>query len=123
MPYSSTAANESRTPVIYEFSVKYSLLFLYTFCVLLHGDHRKSACFAEFFCILHHIVLNYGFTLTTSMGHTLSCSFILLHSIYDPNFKELCEVLCIKDNGIAWAFGSWNVFYQYVLADEVLYVA
>lgn len=36
--------------------------------------------------------------------------------------KELCEVLCIKDNGIAWSFGSWNVFYQYVLADEVLYV-
>ena len=37
--------------------------------------------------------------------------------------EELCEVLCIKDNGIAWAFGSWNVFYQYVLVDEVLYVA
>ena len=26
-------------------------------------------------------------------------------------------------NGIAWSFGSWNVFYQYILADEVLYVA
>ena len=37
--------------------------------------------------------------------------------------KGQSEVLCIKDNGITRTFGSWNVFYQYVLADEVLYIA
>lgn len=46
---------------------------------------------------------------------------ILLRNSYIV--KEQSKVLCIVDNGIAWSLGSRNVFYQYVLADEVLYVA
>lgn len=37
--------------------------------------------------------------------------------------KKLHEILRIKDDGIARSLGSRNVFYQYILADEVLYVA
>lgn len=78
------------------------------------------------------VLTNREQTLASNMGSKLLNAYIIVRinalriasaPVLTNTPKELCEVLCIKDNGIAWAFGSWNVFYQYVLADEVLYVA